>query len=205
MTSSVQQGDFEACNGCIFLYNDREWVLALSSLKWAPQMWSIQLVFSSLLCLIFSVNCSSSINCYFEAFATGQALLDCWNELEPFLFQTQYSFKKVFGIKTSQRELFEDVAKPLVEDLIHCKNGKCALLYLIIILLLLLFENTQTDSGFLLFKLGLLFTYGVTGSGKTHTMTGSPGQGGLLPRSLDMIFNSIGPYQAKRYVSKFLN
>uniref|UniRef100_A0A673KNC1 Kinesin-like protein n=1 Tax=Sinocyclocheilus rhinocerous TaxID=307959 RepID=A0A673KNC1_9TELE len=45
----------------------------------------------------------------------------------------------------------------------------------------------------------LLFTYGVTGSGKTYTMTGSPGQGGLLPRSLDMIFNSIGPYQAKRY------
>ncbi|XP_051726892.1 kinesin-like protein KIF23 isoform X2 [Ctenopharyngodon idella] len=85
--------------------------------------------------------------------------------------ETQYSFKKVFGIKTSQRELFEDVAKPLVEDLIHCKNG-------------------------------LLFTYGVTGSGKTYTMTGSPGQGGLLPRSLDMIFNSIGPYQAKRYVFK---
>uniref|UniRef100_A0A8C1MSM7 Kinesin-like protein n=2 Tax=Cyprinus carpio TaxID=7962 RepID=A0A8C1MSM7_CYPCA len=85
--------------------------------------------------------------------------------------ETQYSFKKVFGIKTTQGELFEDVAKPLVEDIIHCKNG-------------------------------LLFTYGVTGSGKTHTMTGSPGQGGLLPRSLDMIFNSIGPYQAKRYVFK---
>lgn len=47
---------------------------------------------------------------------------------------------------------------------------------------------------------GLLFTYGVTGSGKTFTMTGSPGQGGLLPRALDMIFNSIGTYQAKRFV-----
>ncbi|XP_062318408.1 kinesin-like protein KIF23 isoform X4 [Osmerus eperlanus] len=85
--------------------------------------------------------------------------------------ETQYSFKKVFGISTSQMELFEDVAKPLVDDLIHSKNG-------------------------------LLFTYGVTGSGKTFTMTGSPGQGGLLPRSLDMIFNSIGPYQAKRFVFK---
>ncbi|XP_060116133.1 kinesin-like protein KIF23 isoform X1 [Heteronotia binoei] len=51
-------------------------------------------------------------------------------------------------------------------------------------------------------KNGLLFTYGVTGSGKTHTMTGSPGDGGLLPRCLDMIFNSIGPLQAKRYVFK---
>lgn len=48
---------------------------------------------------------------------------------------------------------------------------------------------------------GLLFTYGVTGSGKTHTMTGSPGEGGLLPRCLDMLFNSIGSFQAKRYVS----
>ncbi|XP_036951832.1 kinesin-like protein KIF23 isoform X2 [Acanthopagrus latus] len=85
--------------------------------------------------------------------------------------ETQYSFKKVFGINTTQMELFEDVARPLVEDLIHCKNG-------------------------------LLFTYGVTGSGKTFTMTGSPGEGGLLPRSLDMLFNSIGPFQAKRFVFK---
>nr|XP_057944617.1 kinesin-like protein KIF23 isoform X2 [Doryrhamphus excisus] len=85
--------------------------------------------------------------------------------------ETQYSFKKVFGINTTQMELFEDVAKPLVEDLIQCKNG-------------------------------LLFTYGVTGSGKTFTMTGSPGDGGLLPRSLDMLFNSIGPFQAKRFVFK---
>ncbi|XP_075946036.1 kinesin-like protein KIF23 [Anarhichas minor] len=85
--------------------------------------------------------------------------------------ETQYSFKKVFGVSISQMELFEHVAKPLVDDLIHGKNG-------------------------------LLFTYGVTGSGKTFTMTGSPGQGGLLPRSLDMLFNSIGPYHAKRYVLK---
>ncbi|XP_051919034.1 kinesin-like protein KIF23 isoform X3 [Hippocampus zosterae] len=85
--------------------------------------------------------------------------------------ETQYSFKKVFGVNTTQIELFEEVAKPLVEDLIQCKNG-------------------------------LLFTYGVTGSGKTFTMTGSPGEGGLLPRSLDMLFNSISPLQAKRFVFK---
>ncbi|KAG7248761.1 hypothetical protein CRUP_033382, partial [Coryphaenoides rupestris] len=36
--------------------------------------------------------------------------------------ETQYSFKKVFGPKTSQKELFEDVSKPLIEDLIQCKN-----------------------------------------------------------------------------------
>ncbi|MED6291086.1 hypothetical protein CHARACLAT_020000 [Characodon lateralis] len=85
--------------------------------------------------------------------------------------ETQYSFKKVFGVSVSQMELFEHVAKPLVVDLINGKNG-------------------------------LLFTYGVTGSGKTFTMTGSPGQGGLLPRSLDMVFNSVGPFQAKKYVFK---
>ncbi|XP_076005761.1 kinesin-like protein KIF23 isoform X2 [Genypterus blacodes] len=85
--------------------------------------------------------------------------------------ETQYSFRKVFGVSISQIELFEDVAKPLIDDLVHGKNG-------------------------------LLFTYGVTGSGKTFTMTGSPGQGGLLPRAINMLFNSISPYQAKRYVFK---
>ncbi|CAF95722.1 unnamed protein product, partial [Tetraodon nigroviridis] len=85
--------------------------------------------------------------------------------------ETQYSFQKVFGVSTSQTELFEQVAKVLVEDLIRGKNG-------------------------------LLFTYGVTGSGKTFTMTGSPGQGGLLPRALDMLFNNIGAFQAKRFIFK---
>ncbi|XP_059953077.1 kinesin-like protein KIF23 isoform X3 [Mesoplodon densirostris] len=85
--------------------------------------------------------------------------------------ETLYSFKQVFGTHTTQKELFDVVANPLVDDLIHGKNG-------------------------------LLFTYGVTGSGKTHTMTGSPGEGGLLPRCLDMLFNSIGSFQAKRYVFK---
>ncbi|XP_029139158.1 kinesin-like protein KIF23 [Protobothrops mucrosquamatus] len=85
--------------------------------------------------------------------------------------EVQYSFKEVFGTSISQKHVFDVIAKPLVEDLIHGKNG-------------------------------LLFTYGVTGSGKTHTMTGSPGEGGLLPRCLDMIFKSIGPFQAKRYVFK---
>lgn len=58
----------------------------------------------------------------------------------------------------------------------------------------------SVDFCFSLLSIGLLFTYGVTGSGKTFTMTGSPGEGGLLPRSLDMLFNSIGPLQAKRFV-----
>ncbi|XP_018422913.1 PREDICTED: kinesin-like protein KIF23 isoform X2 [Nanorana parkeri] len=85
--------------------------------------------------------------------------------------ETQYSFKQVFGTLMTQKDLFDVVAKPLVEDLIRGKNG-------------------------------LLFTYGVTGSGKTYTMTGSPGQGGLLPRCLSMIFNSISKFQAQKYIFK---
>ncbi|KAH9488564.1 Kinesin-like protein kif23 [Bulinus truncatus] len=49
-------------------------------------------------------------------------------------------------------------------------------------------------------KNGLLFTYGVTGSGKTYTMTGGPQDQGILPRCLDVLFNSIGDLQAKKYV-----
>ncbi|CEF64614.1 Kinesin-like protein KIF23 [Strongyloides ratti] len=38
---------------------------------------------------------------------------------------------------------------------------------------------------------GLLFTYGVTGSGKTHTIIGTPEDPGILPRLSDVLFNSI--------------
>lgn len=48
---------------------------------------------------------------------------------------------------------------------------------------------------------GLIFAYGITGSGKTHTMTGTPSDSGLLPRCLDVIFNSIGELQSPKYVS----
>ena len=41
----------------------------------------------------------------------------------------------------------------------------------------------------------LIFTYGVTNSGKTYTIQGSSTDGGILPRALDVIFNSIGNQQ----------
>ena len=37
--------------------------------------------------------------------------------------ETQDSFKQVFGTHTTQKELFDVVANPLVDDLIHGKNG----------------------------------------------------------------------------------
>ncbi|CAI2352078.1 unnamed protein product [Caenorhabditis sp. 36 PRJEB53466] len=57
------------------------------------------------------------------------------------------------------------------------------------------FERTSVDLVLNLLKgqNSLLFTYGVTGSGKTYTMTGKPTETGtgLLPRTIDVIFNSI--------------
>ncbi|XP_035735794.1 kinesin-like protein KIF23 isoform X1 [Vespa mandarinia] len=46
----------------------------------------------------------------------------------------------------------------------------------------------------------LLFTYGVTGSGKTYTMTGDIHNPGIMPCCLDVLFNSIANYQTKRSV-----
>ncbi|XP_075988847.1 kinesin-like protein KIF23 [Anticarsia gemmatalis] len=51
-------------------------------------------------------------------------------------------------------------------------------------------------------KNGLLFTYGVTGSGKTFTMTGEPQNCGILPRALNIIFKTINDFQAHKYVFK---
>ncbi|XP_001983510.2 kinesin-like protein KIF23 [Drosophila grimshawi] len=48
----------------------------------------------------------------------------------------------------------------------------------------------------------LLFTYGVTGSGKTYTMTGNARHRGVMPRCLDLLFRSISDYQAKKFVFK---
>ncbi|TDG45463.1 hypothetical protein AWZ03_008086 [Drosophila navojoa] len=48
----------------------------------------------------------------------------------------------------------------------------------------------------------LLFTYGVTGSGKTYTMTGNARHRGIMPRCLDLLFRTISDYQAKKFVFK---
>uniref|UniRef100_A0A1A9WZH7 Kinesin-like protein n=1 Tax=Glossina brevipalpis TaxID=37001 RepID=A0A1A9WZH7_9MUSC len=48
----------------------------------------------------------------------------------------------------------------------------------------------------------LLFTYGITGSGKTHTMTGYIGQRGIMPQCLHALFRTVSSYQAKKCVFK---
>lgn len=85
--------------------------------------------------------------------------------------EIQTTFSHVFTPDVTQREVFKTVALPLVENLIHGRNG-------------------------------LLFAYGVTGSGKTYTMTGESQDAGIMPRCLDVIFNTITNYQTKKFVFK---
>jgi kinesin family protein 20 len=80
-----------------------------------------------------------------------------------------YTFTHVFPPATAQAEFFTRTTLPLVRDLLL--DG----------------QN------------GLLFAYGVTNSGKTYTVQGGAEQGaaGILPRTLDVIFNSIGSMQGE--------
>ncbi|CAH1963877.1 unnamed protein product [Acanthoscelides obtectus] len=82
-----------------------------------------------------------------------------------------YKFKHIFTSYTTQREIFDHIAYPLLDDLLHGKNG-------------------------------LLFTYGITGSGKTYTLTGEQDNPGIMPRCIDTIFNSIEAHQAPKYILK---
>nr|CAI5820125.1 unnamed protein product [Callosobruchus analis] len=82
-----------------------------------------------------------------------------------------YRFKHIFTSYTTQREIFDHVAYPLLDDLLHGKNG-------------------------------LMFTYGITGSGKTYTLTGEQDNPGIMPRCIDTIFNSIEGHQAPKFILK---
>ncbi|KAK4337130.1 hypothetical protein RND71_043889 [Anisodus tanguticus] len=85
--------------------------------------------------------------------------------------EAYYNFKYVFPQEATQKEVFDEIAYPLVEDLLNGKDG-------------------------------LLFTYGITSSGKTFTLTGKCQSPGILPRTLDVIFNTIKDRQARKFVFK---
>lgn len=48
----------------------------------------------------------------------------------------------------------------------------------------------------------LVFAYGVTNSGKTYSVIGKDQDPGLIPRSIDLIFNSIQTHQSETKVFK---
>ncbi|ORZ10767.1 kinesin motor domain-domain-containing protein [Absidia repens] len=51
----------------------------------------------------------------------------------------------------------------------------------------------------------LIFAYGVTNSGKSYSIMGTRTDTGLLPRTLDVIFNSIKDYTSDSKVSSYLH
>jgi hypothetical protein len=73
-----------------------------------------------------------------------------------------YNFTRVFDPAATQAEFFKSTTLPLVQNLLQGENG-------------------------------LIFAYGVTNSGKTYTIQGGqgPGQGGILPRALNVIFTGL--------------
>lgn len=97
---------------------------------------------------------------------------------------TKYIFSKVFSNQSaspsgaqqdmSQSAFFQQTTLPLVESLLQGQSG-------------------------------LMFTYGVTNSGKSHTVMGNDSQGGagILPRALDVIFNSIKGVESSANIQPF--
>lgn len=85
----------------------------------------------------------------------------------------QFSFNRVFPSSAPQSSFFSSTTLPLVESLLQGQNG-------------------------------LMFAYGVSNSGKTFTIAGGKDEAedrGVLPRSIDVVFNSIAGLESKQTVS----
>ena len=87
-----------------------------------------------------------------------------------------YTFTHVFQPTAQQPEFFAKTTLPLVRGLLDGEDG-------------------------------LLFAYGVTNSGKTYTMQGGSQESsaGILPRTIDVLFNSIEGLQGGSKVSSILD
>lgn len=70
----------------------------------------------------------------------------------------EYSYSGIFGPNAAQKDVYDNVAAPLVEGLFPKMNNN---------------ENGPNHNQFQLGESALLFTLGVTNAGKTHTVMGS--------------------------------
>jgi len=89
----------------------------------------------------------------------------------------EFSFDRVFDENSTQQEVFEVTAKPII-------NSK-----LLILLIIYLFYL-----GVLAGFNGTIFAYGQTSSGKTHTMQGVIGDEylkGIIPRVVNYLYDYI--------------
>ncbi|XP_036032886.1 kinesin-like protein KIF20B [Onychomys torridus] len=89
-----------------------------------------------------------------------QSILGQLSEKSSGLIAQKFSFSKVFGPETSQKEFFLGCIMQPVKDLLKGHSR-------------------------------LIFTYGLTNSGKTYTFQGTEENIGILPRTLNVLFDSL--------------
>ncbi|XP_021566565.1 kinesin-like protein KIF20B [Carlito syrichta] len=89
-----------------------------------------------------------------------QSILGRLSEKSSGQMAQKFSFSKVFGPATTQKEFFQGCIMQPVKDLLKGQSR-------------------------------LIFTYGLTNSGKTYTFQGTEENIGILPRSLNVLFDSL--------------
>ncbi|KAM5321120.1 kinesin-like protein KIF20B isoform 2-T4 [Glossophaga mutica] len=89
-----------------------------------------------------------------------QSTLARLSEKSSGLIVQKFSFSKVFGPETTQKEFFQDCIMQPVKDFLKGQSR-------------------------------LIFTYGLTNSGKTYTFQGTEENVGILPRTLNVLFDSL--------------
>ena len=75
-------------------------------------------------------------------------------------FTSKYEFTKIFSEEDGQEAIFNQVCLPMLADVYNE------------------------------FKSGVIFSYGITNSGKTYTIIGNQKEQGILPRFIDYIFRA---------------
>ncbi|XP_008571323.1 PREDICTED: kinesin-like protein KIF20B isoform X3 [Galeopterus variegatus] len=89
-----------------------------------------------------------------------QSILGRLSEKSSGQMAQKFSFSKVFGPATTQKEFFQSCIVQPVKDLLKGQSR-------------------------------LIFTYGLTNSGKTYTFQGTEENIGILPRTLNLLFDSL--------------
>ncbi|KAI5763354.1 KIF20B [Gulo gulo luscus] len=89
-----------------------------------------------------------------------QSILGRLSEKSSGQIAQKFSFSKVFGPETTQKEFFQGCIMQPVKDLLKGQSR-------------------------------LIFTYGLTNSGKTYTFQGTEENIGILPRTLNVLFDSL--------------
>ena len=80
----------------------------------------------------------------------------------------EYKFTKIFSDKVKNKEIFINICEPIIKDLFTYKRS------------------------------GIIFVYGVTNSGKTYTVNGDTENPGILPSSLNLIYQSVKNFKRKK-------